>query len=580
MNQDITPDELAEIIDKIRNKKDEEQEDISKYRYAIYVRKSTDDPKRQARSLPDQILECRRIAKERHLVIPPNSIFQESQSAKEPDIRPVFRKLIDAIKEGKYDGILSWHPDRLSRNMKEAGEIIDLIDSKIIKDLQFVSFYFENNSTGKMVLGITFVLAKSYSDQLSTNVLRGQKNRIEAGELKGNLVVHGYFKDKNSYLRPDGRNFQLIQEAWNMRIKGATQPVIADYLNKNNYEKAIGVGGRKHQPYRMDKTVVSNMLRDPIYAGVLVYGSQKSVNLNEFYDFVPMIEPTIFVQLNKEDKFNKILKQRMRGYRGEVKSDLMRGKVFCSECKKAMHTGLTPKNLKSGKTHYFYYRCDTEGCKLHNKSVRANMITDFVYKFLDENRFDSKELYEQCKLDANKMAESNHKLLDGQKKSLTRQITEQKEKIDSIKDFLIEEKEAGLKKEFRDDLKNETARLKETQDNLSEVEQAILANKELIIEYPKFLELYEVLPQIMRDNRHIKPQDFFIKKIFSNFYINKKSVSDFELNEPFKSMLKSQKVGGGRGARIRTENLLLPKQARYHYATPRHQYYCIIIPEI
>ena len=75
MNQDITPDELAKIIDKIRNKKDEEQEDASKYRYAIYVRKSTDDPKRQARSLPDQILECRRTVKERGLIIPPNSIF-------------------------------------------------------------------------------------------------------------------------------------------------------------------------------------------------------------------------------------------------------------------------------------------------------------------------------------------------------------------------------------------------------------------------------------------------------------------------------------------------------------------------
>ena len=69
--------------------------------------------------------------------------------------------------------------------MKEAGEIIDLIVSKIIKDLQFVSFYFENNSTGKMVLVITFVLAKSYSGQRSTNVLRGQRNRIEAGELSG-----------------------------------------------------------------------------------------------------------------------------------------------------------------------------------------------------------------------------------------------------------------------------------------------------------------------------------------------------------------------------------------------------------
>ncbi|MDQ5886662.1 MAG: Resolvase/invertase-type recombinase catalytic protein, partial [Patescibacteria group bacterium] len=38
---------------------DEPQIDITKLRYVLYARKSTDDPKRQIRSINDQIDECK-----------------------------------------------------------------------------------------------------------------------------------------------------------------------------------------------------------------------------------------------------------------------------------------------------------------------------------------------------------------------------------------------------------------------------------------------------------------------------------------------------------------------------------------
>ena len=402
-----------------------------------------------------------------------------------------------------------------------------------------------------MVLGITLVMAKQYSDQLSTNVKRGQKNRIESGQVKGNLVVHGYFRDVNSYFRPDGENFSLIRRAWELRMEGETQEFIAEFLNKNNYQKAIKIGGRKHQPYKFDKTAVSNMLRDPVYAGVLVYGQNKAINLCEVADFVPLVTADEFSKLNKEDKFNKVLHQRSRSFsRGEVKSDLMRGKVFCGECKKPMHTGLTTKkNSKGEKINYFYYRCETDGCKYKNKSVRAKLLTDFVYKFLDENKFDSRDAYEQYRIDAEKTSEANFKLLDSQQRSLRRQIVELSDKIIQIREILISEKDKIIKNDLKQEFKREKRNLKKLEDELKQIKSAILANKESIIEYPKFLELFGSLPQIIRKNRDIKWQDFFIKKIFSNFTISEKIVSDFELNEPFKTMLKPPKVGGGRGER-------------------------------
>jgi site-specific DNA recombinase len=175
----LTPAELTQLLKQMSG--EEENKDPSQYRYILYARKSTGDEERQARSLGDQVLECKDVAISRNLNVASKPI-KESESAKEPDIRPKFRRMIDDIKAGKYDGILAWHPDRLARNMKDAGEIIDLLDKGIIKDLQFVSFTFENNASGKMLLGIAFVLSKQYSDQLSNNVCRGVKRSIEEGK--------------------------------------------------------------------------------------------------------------------------------------------------------------------------------------------------------------------------------------------------------------------------------------------------------------------------------------------------------------------------------------------------------------
>jgi len=86
--------------------------DYTKLRYALYVRKSTDDESKQLRSLEDQIAECEVLAKRLgiRLVKP---YLKEKKSAKLPNNRPVFTQLLKDVRQGTYDGIVAWHPDRL-----------------------------------------------------------------------------------------------------------------------------------------------------------------------------------------------------------------------------------------------------------------------------------------------------------------------------------------------------------------------------------------------------------------------------------------------------------------------------------
>jgi len=48
---------------------DEEKLDVTKLKYVLYARKSTDDPKRQATSIPDQIEACTKLARNNGLHI-------------------------------------------------------------------------------------------------------------------------------------------------------------------------------------------------------------------------------------------------------------------------------------------------------------------------------------------------------------------------------------------------------------------------------------------------------------------------------------------------------------------------------
>ena len=141
-----------------------------KRRYVIYCRKSTETEDRQVRSLPDQVEECLAKAKRLGVKVRPEDIIQEAASAKKSGGREEFDKMLRGFRSGKYQGLISWAPDRVSRNMKEAGEIIEMIDLEQIQDLHFKTYQFENNPNGKMLLGILFATSKQYSDKLSVDV--------------------------------------------------------------------------------------------------------------------------------------------------------------------------------------------------------------------------------------------------------------------------------------------------------------------------------------------------------------------------------------------------------------------------
>lgn len=121
----------------------------------MYLRKSTEDEGRQIRSIKDQERDCRELAQRLGLNVV--EVVSEEKPAKKPNNRPIFNSVLKRIRAREFDAVIAWHPDRLARNVAEAGKIIHVLDTDVVKDIRFMSHQFSNDANGKILLGMLFV---------------------------------------------------------------------------------------------------------------------------------------------------------------------------------------------------------------------------------------------------------------------------------------------------------------------------------------------------------------------------------------------------------------------------------------
>ena len=75
-------------------------------KYCLYARKSTESDEKQALSIDSQVNEMLAIAKRDNLNVV--DIRRESYSSKETGKRPVFNQMLDDVRIGKFNALLTW----------------------------------------------------------------------------------------------------------------------------------------------------------------------------------------------------------------------------------------------------------------------------------------------------------------------------------------------------------------------------------------------------------------------------------------------------------------------------------------
>ncbi len=531
--------------------------DYSKLRYVLYARKSTEDESKQLRSVDDQIAECEALARSRGITLV-KPYLRETKSAKTPNNRPVFNQMLKDVRAGKYDGILAWHPDRLARNMREGGEIIDMIDEGILQDLRFVTHYFTNDANGKMLLGMAFVLSKHYSDDLSQKVTRGVRHNLAEGKSSG-TPKPGYIRTESGTYEPDGKNFELMCEAWQMRKKHQNYRDIADYMNENGYARVIKgtKAKRAGEEITMDWRRLTDIFRDPFYYGVLLQKG-KSVDLRVVpgYDFTPAVT---------EEDWQAV--QALSGSRRKaIKTDgnktfyPLRSMVMCSFCEKPMYVGAS---RGSKGTRYLNYRCNTQDCTRVKKSIRGKVVFNHIYDFLKGGLNFTEDDYRYYATD---LTDINDRKRDTLKYKLHSSEGALKAVVRDINDISLKivryAQDSSIWKANNKRITDLEAQQEELENKITRLKKEINGIEGNNLNITQFLNLSKLAGSKLEAADPIA-KDRICRMLFLNLTVDEEKVVDLQIREPYATLLKTKNVLNGRGERTRTFGLLLPKQARY-----------------
>ncbi len=511
----------------------QEPTDLTKLRYVLYARKSTEDEKRQIRSIPDQVRECRDLAERLGLRIVAE--IRETKSAKFADQRPGFDKMVAEIKAGKYDAILCWHPDRLSRNAQESGVIMSLLDTNVLQDIRLHSHQFTNDANGKLLLGFLFVLSKHFSDDLSDKVSRGVDGNFREGKSSGS-PKWGYDRDEMTGLYTQNNNFKLIQQAWVKREAGETLAAIAKFLEDSGYQRTTK--GRYRRAIRPTKNSLAVMFKDPFYYGKLAQAGH-AVDLREIYNFVPIITEETY------ENVSVIGYGRKKDTSPTKRSAFypLRGLVFCAVCNDRKYM-LVGKNRTGGGTYVLSYRCDNKLCTRTPRSLRARNVFNSIYGVLDGMRL-SDTVYDvySAQIDSftdEKVAEMRTEIISRRAAitSMTRDINERSRNLGRMdRDTTA----FTVNNDFINDL---AVRRGDLEAQVLEMEKKIANPRQIKLGRDEFLNVVKMASERMKAGSAVE-KDTLCRILFLNLRVDNAKVVDYVWNEPFASLIKAGEIMPG-----------------------------------
>ena len=332
---------------------------ITKVKYVLYARKSTESEEKQILSIESQVKEMLQLAEKENLEI--IDIRRESHSAKDSGQRPVFKELLEDIRRQRFNGILTWAPDRLSRNAGDLGSLVDLMDQKMLLEIRTYGQYFRNSPNEKFLLMILCSQAKLENDNKSINVKRGLRTRCEMG-LRPGVPPVGYLNERHM-----DRKCQAI-------VDPERGPIIKKIFDKVVYEKWSGrkiynwlkfdlnfksVTGKKG----LTLSNIYQILQNPFYYGVFEY----PVKSGNFYTgkHTPLITKEIFDQVQEQ--------VRSQVVRSEGKEFAFTKMMTCGLCGSGITADEKFKKLRDGSVNrYVYYGC----CRSKDRNCKGGYINE------------------------------------------------------------------------------------------------------------------------------------------------------------------------------------------------------------
>ncbi len=356
-------------------------------RAAIYARVSDQSQDTEEKtSIVEQVAEMESYCERRGLTIVARYKEVGKGWSKK---RPEFQRMLADAREGRFDTIVCWKSDRLSRGMYPAAVLMEVIEAHQI-NLEAVM-----DSIDMKTFGLMAAIGKIELDNFRERASMGKRGSAKQGRIPSNGIPYGYRigdDGKPAILEAEAA---IVQRIYNQYAhEGIGIPLIVRHLIDD--EVPTGRPGSK----RWHESHVHRILRNEAYKGTWWYGRTRQVTTEEgrmIYDqpkdtwievpFPPLVAKETW---DKVQDIKKLRKSRAK--RNTKVFYMLQHLVRCVECGMLMGGRATRQNTvrRNGKVYYYdldpprrYYQCygmqkRLFRCRAH-PFIRAERLEDLVW---------------------------------------------------------------------------------------------------------------------------------------------------------------------------------------------------------
>lgn len=270
-------------------------------------------------NLDAQEADCRALAAQRGVTVV-GVLTDHGESAfdrDDPDDRPGYAELCDAVRDRKVDVVLAWHTDRLwrddleralfMRDARRAGLALVVTPSTRVDP---------SNADDEFTSSILTAVARKESADKSRRIRRKQRVNAEAGRPHGGRYrPFGYESDKVT-VRADEAD--LVREIARRLLSGESLRSVARWLNTTGHTTTAG------GPFAPD--TVRNIATSPRYAGLRAVDTRTTSTVVADAVWKPIITRV------EHDKLRALLLDPARKWKRPARSYLLTGHIECGKC--------------------------------------------------------------------------------------------------------------------------------------------------------------------------------------------------------------------------------------------------------
>jgi site-specific DNA recombinase len=450
-----------------------------KIRVAIYTRVSTVEQAVAGYSIDEQEKLLRDYCDKEGMEIV-KCYSDRGISGKDIKHRPALKELLDDAEEKKFDMVISWKINRISRKLSDVLKIVDIFDKNNISFKSYSEPFETSTPAGKMQFQMMALIGEFERGTIAQNVKMGMCAKAKAGEWCGNIVL-GYDivpigdaageKNKKTKLIINEKEAETVRIIFDETVNGKGYKAITSILNSENHKTKRGnffsVGS------------IRDILTNPIYIGKIRYNvrqnwsekRRRDINANPI--LVEGVHEAI-IDINIWEKVKVIMESKKgkpaRIYDGEYP---LTGLLRCPKCGAGMVITRTTNTLVDGtKRRIAYYACGNwknKGISVcRSNSIRVEKANEYVFGKISELLSNEK----MVKAIVNNVNKERVRKVNPTKKELEK-LEKELEQLDKKKNKLFDAYEEEI-------LSNEE--FKERKEMLNKRTQELLEQKQPLLE--------------------------------------------------------------------------------------------------